>query len=358
MPARLVEVTLINNSDFPIIWQDDGRPHGFWQEPWYPSNIKNLKKGQQGSWRLESGGIATGVEGWALFKVDIPFASNVGSRTEFFRLWWERPYIGHFAKDIQHTLQDPRTNDPPHSGSALTFVKSHGFTDIANIDSSPFEFILAIPGAPFTAPIFLANDANAKHVAWLVEVLNTGTSSALPLQVAAQGIIYAVTNNNDLMWYRHDGRNDGTFRWAFNEGKKVGNGWSVKHIFSGGDGIIYAITDNNDLMWYRHDGRNDGTFRWAFNEGKKVGNGWDVKHIFSGGDGIIYAIMNNNDLMWYRHDGRNDGTFRWAFNEGKKVGNGWERQACVLRRRWHHLRHHEQQRLDVVSPRWAERWHL
>ena len=30
MPARLVQVTLINNSDFPIIWQDDGRPHGFW----------------------------------------------------------------------------------------------------------------------------------------------------------------------------------------------------------------------------------------------------------------------------------------------------------------------------------------
>jgi hypothetical protein len=26
MPARLVQVTLINNSDFPIVWQDDGRP--------------------------------------------------------------------------------------------------------------------------------------------------------------------------------------------------------------------------------------------------------------------------------------------------------------------------------------------
>jgi hypothetical protein len=48
------------------------------------------------------------------------------------------------------------------------------------------------------------------------------------------------------------------------------------------EGVIYAITQNNDLMWFRHDGRNDGTFRWESNEGKKVGSGWDVKHVFSG----------------------------------------------------------------------------
>jgi hypothetical protein len=102
------------------------------------------------------------------------------------------------------------------------------------------------------------------------------------------GAIYAIVDNGDLLWYGHDGRNDGTFRWAVNSvhpelnGRKVGNGWNVKQVFSGGDGIIYAITQNNDLMWYRHDGRNDGTFRWAFNEGKKVGNGWSVKQVFSG----------------------------------------------------------------------------
>jgi hypothetical protein len=137
------------------------------------------------------------------------------------------------------------------------------------------------------------------------------------------GIIYSILPNNDLMWYRHDGRNDGSFKWAFDTGKKVGNGWNVKHIFSGGDGIIYSILPNDDLMWYRHDGRNDGSFKWAFDAGKKVGNGWSVKHIFSGGDGIIYAILPNDDLMWYRHDGRNDGSFKWAFDTGKKVGNGW-----------------------------------
>ena len=33
----------------------------------------------------------------------------------------------------------------------------------------------------------------------------------------------------------------------------------MRHVFSGGDGVIYALMDNGDLMWYRHDGRNDGT---------------------------------------------------------------------------------------------------
>jgi hypothetical protein len=143
------------------------------------------------------------------------------------------------------------------------------------------------------------------------------------------GIIYGVTENGDLMWTRHDGRNDGSFRWAPapDGGKKVGIGWNFKQIFSGGDGIIYAVTDNGDLMWMRHDGRNDGSFRWAPmpDGGKKVGIGWNFKQIFSGGDGIIYGVTENGDLMWTRHDGRNDGSFRWAPmpDGGKKVGIGW-----------------------------------
>jgi hypothetical protein len=67
------------------------------------------------------------------------------------------------------------------------------------------------------------------------------------------GIIYAITpiveaswrpgtgpgmgglkpaSGGDLMWYRHLGSADGSFRW---EGpKKVGSGWgSLNHVFSG-----------------------------------------------------------------------------------------------------------------------------
>jgi hypothetical protein len=143
------------------------------------------------------------------------------------------------------------------------------------------------------------------------------------LQVGAQGIIYALKDNGDLLWYRHDGRGDGSFVWASDSGRRVGNGWDVKQVFSGGDGVIYALKDNGDLLWYRHDGRGDGRFVWAPGAGRRVGNGWDVKQAFSGGSGIIYALMDNGDLLWNRHDGRGDGSFVWASDTGRKVGSGW-----------------------------------
>jgi len=138
----------------------------------------------------------------------------------------------------------------------------------------------------------------------------------------SNGIIYAVTSNNDLMWYRHDGRYNGSFTWA-SEGRKVGQGWDMKQIFAGGGGVIYAVTSGGDLLWYRHDGRGDGSFKWAADAGKKVGNGWNFKQVFSGGDGVIYGITPDGDLMWYRHDGYVDGSFRWAAQGDKKVGTGW-----------------------------------
>jgi len=152
---------------------------------------------------------------------------------------------------------------------------------------------------------------------------NAGTSRAT-LGINQVALIYGVTPDNKLMWYRHDGRNDGTVNWASNHGREVGVGWEFKHVFSGGDGIIYAINQKNELLWYRHQGRNDGTFKWESNTGRVVGIGWDVKHVFSGGNGVIYAVMPNNDLMWFRHEGRNDGTFRWTSNQGRRVGSVWD----------------------------------
>jgi hypothetical protein len=143
---------------------------------------------------------------------------------------------------------------------------------------------------------------------------------------SAKGVIYGITPDNQLMWMRHDGRDDGSFRWAPmpNGGKKVGSGWNFKQVFGGGNGVIYAVKDNGDLVWYRHEGRFDGSFAWA-NNGATVGTGWQFKQVFSGGDGVIYAVTNGGDLMWMRHEGRLDGTFRWAPmpNGGKKVGSGW-----------------------------------
>ncbi len=155
-----------------------------------------------------------------------------------------------------------------------------------------------------------------------------------PLPVM-QGIIYAIEptgldpvtgrrTGGRLLWYRHDGRGDGSFTWAQGSGNKVGNGWNnFKQVFSGGDGVIYAIQDNGNLLWYRHDGRGDGSFTWAAGSGNTVGNNWNFKQVFSGGDGVIYAIQDitldprtgqrsGGHLLWFRHDGRGDGSFTWA----------------------------------------------
>ncbi len=50
-----------------------------------------------------------------------------------------------------------------------------------------------------------------------------------------------LASGGDLMWFRHLGREDGTFRW--DGPKKVVPGWSAfTQAFSGGDRIIYGIT--------------------------------------------------------------------------------------------------------------------
>jgi hypothetical protein len=95
-------------------------------------------------------------------------------------------------------------------------------------------------------------------------------------------VIYAITVGGDLLWYRHEGRGDGSFKWTDNNGRKVGTGWNVRVAFSGGDGVIYAITDSGDLLWYRHEGRGDGSFKWTDNNGRKVGTEWLVQQVFFG----------------------------------------------------------------------------
>jgi len=151
------------------------------------------------------------------------------------------------------------------------------------------------------------------------------------------GVIYVITDNGALAWYRHDGWSDGIFAWNARSSNALRFDWTnFKHVFSGGDGVIYAVKNveldartgrrsGGDLMWYRHDGWRDGGSSWAAGDaGKKVGTGWgNFKHVFAGRDGVIYAVQENGDLLWYRHDGRGDGSFKWATGSGNKVGNGW-----------------------------------
>jgi hypothetical protein len=109
-----------------------------------------------------------------------------------------------------------------------------------------------------------------------------GIGSSGEAQAHPGGLIYHIDFQNRLLWNRHDGRDDGSFRWAEPGNREVGTGWDVKRVFSGGDGVIYHIDGQNRLLWNRHDGRDDGSFRWAEPGNREVGTGWDVKHVFAG----------------------------------------------------------------------------
>ncbi len=60
----------------------------------------------------------------------------------------------------------------------------------------------------------------------------------------------------------------------------VGNKWAgLKRVFSPGTGVIYALQTNGDLLWYRHEGWEDGTMKWL--DPIKVGDGYgEFTHLF------------------------------------------------------------------------------
>jgi hypothetical protein len=44
--------------------------------------------------------------------------------------------------------------------------------------------------------------------------------------------LFIVMANGDLLWFRHEGRSNGSFSWADNNGRKIGTGWSFEKLFS------------------------------------------------------------------------------------------------------------------------------
>ncbi|MEU2507164.1 tachylectin-related carbohydrate-binding protein, partial [Streptomyces sp. NPDC007863] len=81
---------------------------------------------------------------------------------------------------------------------------------------------------------------------------------------------------------------DGTNRWTAGAGgNNIGGGWNIYNtVFSGDDGVIYGITPDGLLQWYRHDGWRDGTNRWTAGAGgNNIGGGWNIYNtVFSGDD--------------------------------------------------------------------------
>ncbi|MDR0779861.1 MAG: hypothetical protein LBF16_04075 [Pseudomonadales bacterium] len=145
------------------------------------------------------------------------------------------------------------------------------------------------------------------------------------------GLIYAVDSNDNLWWYDHLGRADGSKLWA--KRQTVGVGWHIlttnprpKNMLgifcdtqNGSqidrpNSIIYAVSVRDDrtlgLDWYRHDGVRNGAFTWAYTDPKFI-SGIKLagqQRIFSGSNGIIYLIGDDGQLRWYKHKGYQDGS--------------------------------------------------
>lgn len=134
-----------------------------------------------------------------------------------------------------------------------------------------------------------------------------------------KGILYAITDNYDLLYYKHQDNPTGERQFTV-AGLKIGTGWEFKHVFSGGDGVIYAINQKNELIYYKHY-ENPTTSKNFIEPGIRIGTGWDFKKVFAGG-GIIYAINHNDDLIYYKHIANPTKDINFE-NPGYKIGAGW-----------------------------------
>jgi hypothetical protein len=148
---------------------------------------------------------------------------------------------------------------------------------------------------------------------------------------AGDGIIYAITADGQLLWFKHTGVMDGRGEW---EGPITLSGdWTnYERVFSGGQGVIYAIAADGKLKWLRHDGYLTGADTWQ--PAKDVGYGWNgFKSVFSPGGGIIYVVAPDGVLRWYRHNGYADGRgFESpnAWQPRADVGSGWNIFTTVI----------------------------
>jgi hypothetical protein len=108
--------------------------------------------------------------------------------------------------------------------------------------------------------------------------VGVGWDGLLHVFSTGQGVIYAVLADGTLRWFRHRGWTDGRgleSPGAWDGPRDVGVGWDMfSTVFSRGDGVIYGITADGTLRWYRHTGFQTGDRTWS--GPLEVGQGWSA----------------------------------------------------------------------------------
>ncbi len=226
-------------------------------------------------------------------------------------------------------------------GTALMWTLADRLARLKATGSLREQFIGTFPLAPTTVPAFLYGVRTDGRITWSRHDgarVAPGAGQPEALKVAApagsgwdgfrhvlpggRNVIYAVTRDGRLLWYRHSGFNFGDGK-DWESGKEIaGGGWAdFKQVLSGGNGVLYGISRTGRIYWYRHTGNGSGARTWE--GGNEVGSGWgDFRHVFCGGAGIIYVVTVDGRLLWYKHLGYANGAKAW---EGPKEigGTGW-----------------------------------
>jgi hypothetical protein len=120
MAAREFQGVLVNKSGNPLFRNADNVDSGQWQEPFLPSRVPGagrINPDEQGEWRSESDGIATGTSGWARWGVRVvgdvndPGTDGMGGHFEFVQVNWGVPFYGAPIITVGVSRNDPGNSD-------------------------------------------------------------------------------------------------------------------------------------------------------------------------------------------------------------------------------------------------------
>lgn len=162
-------------------------------------------------------------------------------------------------------------------------------------------------------------------------VVGTGWGSFAELHATRASVVYAVSGDGAIDWYREDDVARGPNGWAGPNRVHAPRGlWALGESYetvNAGNGSLYQIRQHADGFRFRrslelmsHAGIADGS--GVFGDSSLVAAEWpSYAQVFGGDGGVIYGIDAAGDLFWHRHS-----TFPVPSTqlEGPvKIGNGW-----------------------------------